>query len=358
LANRKFWEGKKVLITGHTGFKGSWLSVWLQNMKADLVGYSLAPPTKPSFFEIANIHKGMKSIIADVRNFELLKTTIDEWRPDIIIHMAAQSVVRYSYQHPIETYSTNVMGTVNLLEAIRQSRIPCVIVNVTSDKCYDSREWFWGYREIDTLGGNDPYSNSKGCSELVTSGFRESYFNQKNACNHQVAIATARAGNVIGGGDWTSDQLIPDIIRAFIAGKAALIRSPESIRPWQFVLDALGGYLCLAEKLVTEKGKFSEAWNFGPDSLDSKPVAWIVDELCKLWGEGACWQLDVGIHPRETHMLKLDSSKARWLLGWRPVLPLPTGLKWVVEWYKGYQRGEDMREIAIRQISQYEEMIK
>jgi CDP-glucose 4,6-dehydratase len=323
-------------------------------MKADLFGYSLGPPTKPSFFELANTYQGMNSIIGDIRDFENLKNVIVDCKPEIIIHMAAQSVVRYSYNHPVETYSTNVIGTVNLLEAIRQLGFPCAVVNVTTDKCYDNREWIWGYRESDRMGGIDPYSNSKACSELVTSAFRESYFNAQNFCNHKVAIATARAGNVIGGGDWTNDQLIPDIIRAFVANKPALIRYPGSIRPWQFVLDALNGYLCLAEKLQTEGAKFSEAWNFGPVFQDSKTVSWVADELSKLWGEGACWQTDLGVHPHETQVLKLDSSKARGSLGWRSKVPLTLALEWVVEWYKACQRKEDIREISIKQISQYE----
>jgi CDP-glucose 4,6-dehydratase len=296
----------------------------------------------------------MNSIIGDIRDIEALKNVIADFRPEIIIHMAAQSVVRYSYNHPVETYSTNVMGTVNLLEVIREVGLPCAVVNVTTDKCYDNREWVWGYREVDRLGGIDPYSNSKACSEIVTSAFRESDFNAHNFCNHKVSIATARAGNVIGGGDWTSDQLIPDIMRAFMAEKPALMRFPDSIRPWQFVLDALCGYLCLAEKLYTEGAEFSQAWNFGPDFQDSKSVSWIADELCKLWGGRASWQVDLGFHPHETHLLKLDSSKARWSLGWKPMVPLTVALKWVVEWYKAYQQREDIREISIKQISQYE----
>ncbi len=259
MPDSSFWRGRRVFLTGHTGFKGSWLSLWLHALGADVTGYALGPPTQPSLFEQAEVAGAIRSICADIRDFPRLKSAIAGCRPDVVIHMAAQSVVRRGYEDPIETYSSNVMGTVHLLEALRQLRRPCAVVNVTSDKCYENREWVWGYRENDPLGGHDPYSNSKGCAELVTSAFRDSYFRIEDVGSHRVGLATARAGNVIGGGDWTGDQLIPDLIRAFLANQPCLIRSPSAIRPWQFVLEALGGYLILAERLAEDSGGFASA---------------------------------------------------------------------------------------------------
>lgn len=352
--NRSFWKGKKVLVTGHTGFKGSWLSLWLQRIGADVSGYALPPPTTPSLFEIANVSGGMKSIVGDVRDFERMKRVITDHDPEIIIHMAAQSMVRYSYGNPVETYSTNVMGTVNLLEAVRQAGRPRVVVNVTTDKCYENREWVWGYRESDLLGGRDPYSNSKACAEIVTSGFRSSYFRPEEYEVHKVAIASARAGNVLGGGDWTSDQLVPDIIRAFMAEKPVLIRSPKAIRPWQFVLDPLNGYLTLAEHLSNQGATYSEAFNFGPYSDDMKPVSWIVERLSTRWGDGARWEVDGAGHPHEAHFLKLDSTKAREMLSWAPKLALPQAIEWVVEWYRAFHDNKDIRGLTETQIARYE----
>ena len=352
--NKAFWKGKKVLITGHTGFKGSWLSLWLQGTEADVVGYALPPPTQPSFFKLANVASGMNSITGDIRDFGYLKAVIREHKPEIIIHMAAQSVVRSSYDDPIETYSTNVMGTVNLLEAVRQLRGPCMIVNVTSDKCYENREWVWGYRENEPMGGHDPYSNSKACVELVTSAFRNSYFRAEEFDVHRVALASVRAGNVIGGGDWTKDQLIPDIMRAFMEKRRVLIRSPHAIRPWQFVMDPLSGYLSLAEQCWTHGAKFAESWNFGPADEDAKPVSWIVEHLSQLWGDAAHWEVDTAAHPHEAHYLKLDASKAKRLLAWSPKLPLSRTLEWVVEWYRAYQQQRDVCQVTKAQISRYE----
>jgi CDP-glucose 4,6-dehydratase len=354
MPNRSFWKSRHVFLTGHTGFKGSWLSLWLDALGANVTGYALGPPTQPSLFEQAEVAGTLRSIIADIRDFPRLKSAIAECRPDVVIHMAAQSVVRRAYEDPIETYSSNVMGTVHLLEALRQLGQPCVVVNITSDKCYENSEWVWGYRENDPMGGHDPYSNSKACAELVTSAFRDSYFQPENSGGFRVAVASARAGNVIGGGDWTSDQLIPDLIRAFLAGQPCLIRSPFAIRPWQFVLEPLRGYLMLAERLAEDAGQFASAWNFGPAEADAKPVSWIADELARLWGNRASWSEDAGMHPREARFLKLDTSKARACLDWHPVLPLNLVLGWIVEWYRAFQVGGDLGRLTRTQIERYE----
>jgi CDP-glucose 4,6-dehydratase len=356
--NHSFWKGRRVFLTGHTGFKGSWLSIWLGALGARVTGYALDPPTKPSLFEVAEVGKGILSIRADIRDFGRLKSEITECRPDVIIHMAAQSVVRQGYENPLETYSTNVMGTVNLLEAVRQLGKPCVLVNVTSDKCYENREWVWGYRENDRLGGHDPYSNSKACAEMVTSAFRDSYFHLEDSAASRVSVGSARAGNVIGGGDWTRDQLIPDLMRAFIAGETCLIRSPSAVRPWQFVLEPLRGYLMLAERLGDDPGRFASAWNFGPEEVDAKPVSWIAAELARAWGKGASWSKDAGTHPRETRYLRLDASKTQAFLDWHPVLPLGRALEWIVEWYQAFQAGEDLRRLTRSQIERYEDLLR
>ena len=275
MVNRSFWKGRKVFLTGHTGFKGSWLSLWLDTLGANVTGYALDPPTQPSLFEQAEVAGVLRSICADIRDFPRLKSAVAECRPEVVIHMAAQSVVHRGYEDPIETYSSNIMGTVHLLEAVRQLGQPCVVVNVTSDKCYENREWIWGYREDDAMGGHDPYSNSKACAELVTSAFRNSYFQTEDFGRRRTVVASARAGNVIGGGDWTADQLIPDLMRAFLSSEPCLIRNPSAIRPWQFVLEPLRGYLLLAERLAEDPGRFDSAWNFGPAEADAKPVSWI-----------------------------------------------------------------------------------
>jgi CDP-glucose 4,6-dehydratase len=354
MPKRLFWRGRQVFLTGHTGFKGSWLALWLEALGARVTGYALEPPTQPNLFEQAGVAGSIRSICADIRDFPRLQAIMAECRPEVIIHMAAQSVVRRGYEDPLETYSSNVMGTVNLLEAVRQLRRPCVVVNVTSDKCYENREWVWGYRENETMGGRDPYSNSKGCAELVTTAYRESFFPPASIENHGVAIASARAGNAIGGGDWTSDQLIPDLMRAFLACKACLIRNPSAIRPWQFVLEPLRGYLTLAERLSEDPHSFTSAWNFGPAETDAKPVSWIADELARLWGNRASWDHDAATHPREANFLKLDVSKARTCLGWRPVLPLDSALDWIVEWWRAFQAGDDLRGLTRKQIARYE----
>jgi CDP-glucose 4,6-dehydratase len=354
MLNRSFWKGRRVFLTGHTGFKGSWLSLWLSALGADVTGYSLDPPTQPNLFEQAEVANSVRSICADIRDFTRLKAAMAECRPTVVIHMAAQSVVRRGYDDPIETYSSNVMGTVHLFEAVRQLGRPCVVVNVTSDKCYANREWVWGYRENEPMGGRDPYSNSKGCAELVTTAYRESYFPPASLERHGVAVASARAGNAIGGGDWTNDQLIPDLMRAFLVGRSCLIRNPSAIRPWQFVLEPLRGYLMLAEHLTEDASRFASGWNFGPAEADAKPVSWIADELARSWGNGVYWSHDVGTHSREAHFLKLDASKARACLNWHPVLPLNLALDWIVEWYRAFQTGADLRRLTQTQIERYE----
>jgi CDP-glucose 4,6-dehydratase len=354
MLNRSFWKGRKVFVTGHTGFKGSWLSLWLNTLGADVTGYALDPPTQPNLFEQAQVGTTVRSVLGDIRDFPRLKKAMVECRAEVVIHMAAQSVVRRGYDDPIETYSSNVMGTVNLLEAVRQQKHPCVVVNVTSDKCYANREWVWGYRENEPMGGRDPYSNSKGCAELVTTAYRESFFPLEAFDRHGVALASARAGNAIGGGDWTSDQLIPDLMRAFLAGKACLIRNPSAFRPWQFVLEPLRGYLMLAEKLSEDATRFASGWNFGPADADAKPVSWIADKLAASWGNSASWKQDSATHPREAHSLKLDASKAGTCLDWHPVLPLDHALEGIVEWYRGFQAGDNLRRLTQTQIENYE----
>lgn len=347
------YHKRKVLITGHTGFKGSWLCLLLHRLGADVYGYALDPPTQPSLYKEARIDELVNSTIEDIRDYDHLLVTLQNIRPEIVIHMAAQPLVRESYKNPRETYEVNVMGTVNLLDAIRQTPSVKAVVNVTTDKCYENREWYWGYRENEPMGGYDPYSNSKGCSELVTSSFRNSFFNTKSYEKHGVAIASARAGNVIGGGDWAEDRLIPDFIRAITSGKKLEIRSPYAIRPWQHVLEPLTGYLMLAEKLFTEGTKFAQGWNFGPNDQDAKNVGWITERLCNLWGEGATYEIDTNPQPHEANYLKLDCAKAKAELDWYPRWNLETTLQSIVAWNKSFIKGEDMREACYKQIDQY-----
>lgn len=350
----EFWKNKRVFITGHTGFKGSWLCLWLVQMGAKVAGYAQLPPTTPSLFEICNIEELLdQSSIADIRDLESLKTAMSDFGPDIVIHMAAQPLVRDSYKIPIETYSTNVMGTVNLFEAIRITPSVKAVVNVTTDKCYENQEWEWGYRENERLGGYDPYSNSKACAELITSAYRSSFFNPENFTEHGTAIASARAGNVIGGGDWAADRLIPDCIRFLLKKEEILIRNPNSIRPWQHVLEPLSGYLLLAEKLYVHGTKYSEGWNFGPADSDAKAVEWIVDKMCELWGEESKYKVDKGTHPHEAHYLKLDCSKSKTHLHWEPRWSLETTLKSIVSWTQRYREGADMRQVCLEQIESY-----
>lgn len=342
-----------MLLTGHTGFKGSWLSLWLRKLGAQVTGYALDPPTSPSLFEQAGVATAAHWVRGDVRDFPKLQATVAECRPEVLIHMAAQSVVRRGYDDPVETYSSNVMGTVHVLEALRLLKQPCAMVNVTSDKCYANREWVWGYREDEPMGGRDPYSNSKGCAELVTSAYRESFFAPALFHVHGIALASARAGNAIGGGDWTSDQLIPDLMRAFLDRRACPIRSPSAVRPWQFVLEPLRGYLMLAERLARDP-RYACGWNFGPAEADARPVSSIADALARSWGAEASWSHDASAHPPEAHFLRLDISRARADLGWQPVLPLKQALDWIVEWYGAFKSGADLRRTTEAQIERYE----
>ena len=351
---REFWRGKKVLLTGHTGFKGSWLSLWLRDAGATVTGYALEPPTTPSLFELARVGEGMESVIGDVRDFPRLTDVVTRTRPEIILHLAAQSVVRYSYDHPLETLAVNVLGTAHVLEAARHAPTVRSVVNVTSDKCYENREWPWGYRENEPMGGHDPYSCSKGCSELVTSAYRSSYCHPGGRSD--LTIASARAGNVIGGGDWTADQLIPDVVRAFLRGERVHIRNPGAVRPWQFVLEPLNGYLMLAERLWEAGAPFASGWNFGPRDEDARPVAWIVERLATLWGDGAGWERDQRQHPHEAHYLKLDCSRAHADLGWSPRLGLASALEWVAEWYRAYRDARDVRALTLAQIARWEQL--
>jgi CDP-glucose 4,6-dehydratase len=354
--NQKFWNGKRVFMTGHTGFKGSWLSLWLQSLGAEVTGFALAPPTSPSLFEVANVAVDMKSVIGDIRDFDTLQKALLLANPEVVIHMAAQPLVRYSYANPIETYATNVMGSVHLLESVRQTKSVKAVVNVTSDKCYQNNEWVWGYREDEPLGGYDPYSNSKGCSELVTSAYRSSYFNPNNFNQHGVALASARAGNVIGGGDWAGDRLVPDFVRSIVAGETVIIRNPHAIRPWQHVLEPLSGYLNLAEKLFTQGVKFAQAWNFGPMDSDAKTVGWIVNQLVNNWGGDANFKIDDGasVNLHEAHFLKLDCSKARMQLGWEPQWDSKQTVERICSWHKAHLAGADMKAYTLNEIAQYQ----
>jgi len=349
-----FYSGKKVMITGHTGFKGTWLSLWLKHLGADVSGYALQPPTSPSIFDLCHTARGMTSIYGDVRDFRHLHSAILEVQPEIIFHMAAQSLVRRSYKDPVETYSTNIMGTVHLLEAVRQSSSVKAVIIVSSDKCYENKEWVWGYRENDILGGDDPYSSSKGCCELITTAYKRSYFNPAAYKDHGLALASVRAGNVIGGGDWAEDRLIPDCIRKLQQKEPIIIRSPAAVRPWQHVLEPLNGYLLLGRELYLKGELFDGAWNFGPDYDDARPVSWIVSSLIKLWGNEAAWEEDKNPHPHEANYLKLDSSKARSVLGWKPQWRLKEALDKTTAWYKSYFNQEDVLDITLEQISAYE----
>ena len=351
----RFWKGRKVFITGHTGFKGSWLSLWLQRLSAHVVGYSLPAPTTPSLYEAADVISGMVSIVGDVRDYARLRESLEKHRPEIVFHMAAQSVVRLSYQDPIDTYSTNVMGTVNLLEAMRHVPGRAAIVNITSDKSYENKEWVWGYRETDRLGGHDPYSNSKACSELVTQAFSNSFFPTAVGKDPDKSIATARAGNVIGGGDWTPDQLVPDVVNAFHGGRPAVLRNPHAVRPWQFVLDCLGGYMTLAEKLFLEGARCAGPWNFGPHQDDTLAVRDLVERLISKWPGKATWVQDAGSHPHETGSLRLDTSKTVQQLGWKPRLVVVEALDWIVDWYGRYFQGADPRALCAEQIERFEQ---
>ena len=346
---REFWRGKRVFLTGHTGFKGGWLALWLVDMGAEVHGYALSPPTATNFFTAVNLQSRIaRSTMADIRDAISLAQAMQAAQPDIVFHLAAQPLVRYSYRAPVETYAVNVMGTINLLEAIRQVPSVKAVVNVTTDKCYENREWAWPYRENDALGGFDPYSSSKACSELVTAAYRLSFLQPSGKY-----VASARAGNVIGGGDWGADRLVPDFFRALDAAQALVIRSPHATRPWQHVLEPLSGYLVLAEKLFREGQAFAKAWNFGPDEADARPVQWIADYLCSQ-AQNAIWQLDSSQQSHEAKSLKLDSSKAKVKLGWRPRWNLQTALSMTLFWHQAWKHGSDMAIISAQQIHEYE----
>ncbi len=347
--NPAFWKGKRVLLTGHTGFKGSWLALWLQQLEANLTGFALPPPTDPSLFELARVGGRMRSVIGDLRDAAGFAALVREQRPEIIVHMAAQSLVRRSYADPVGTYATNVMGTVHVLEAARQAEEVRVVLVITSDKCYHNAGSERGYREDDPMGGHDPYSSSKGCAELVTAAYRDSFF-----ADGATAGATARAGNVIGGGDFAEDRLVPDAMRAFLAGRQVLIRNPRAVRPWQHVLEPLSGYLALIEGLWQEPRRYAESWNFGPLEHDCVPVSQVISRLAELWGPQASWAADPAPHPPEAQMLKLDSGKARARLGWGSRWDLERALHATVDWYRVYRDGGDLRRSALDQISAYQ----
>ncbi|MXN77550.1 CDP-glucose 4,6-dehydratase [Burkholderia sp. 4701] len=354
--NPAFWQGKRVFLTGHTGFKGGWMSLWLASMGAKVAGYALPPNTQPNLFEVANIGAVLEeNHFADICDRETLTAAMVAFRPDIVIHMAAQALVRYSYAEPVETYATNVMGTVHVLDAIRRCKGVRAAVMVTSDKCYQNNEWPWGYREDEPMGGYDPYSNSKGCAELVTSAYRQSFFPTARYAEHGVAVASGRAGNVIGGGDWSADRLVPDAIAAFQKGVPLMIRSPGAVRPWQHVLEPVSGYLVLAQALAEQGATFNGGWNFGPSDDDARSVREVVELAIEKWGDGARWQQDGAEQPHEAHFLKLDCSKAKQYLGWRPSWNLSTALGATVDWHRALTGGKDMQQVCRAQIQDYVE---
>jgi CDP-glucose 4,6-dehydratase len=354
--NPAFWHGRKVLLTGHTGFKGSWLSLWLQELGAEVTGYSCDVPTDPSLYETARVADGMNAVNADVRDLAALDTAVAASQAEIVIHMAAQSLVRRSYKEPVETFDTNIMGTVNVLEASRRAADVKVVIIVTSDKCYDNLERDTGYREDEAMGGYDPYSSSKGCAELVTAAYRNSFFKPDEFDSHGTAIASVRAGNVIGGGDWAEDRLIPDVFAALQRGETPVVRSPGAVRPWQFVMDPLNGYLLLAEKLWDDGAHYAGPWNFGPDDSDAREVGFVVSQLNQHWASDSAWSHDDAEHPHEATFLRLDSSKARDQLSWSPQLELSGALEWIVEWYRAYSGGGDMHDATLAQVRRFQEL--
>jgi CDP-glucose 4,6-dehydratase len=344
-----FWKSRRVLVTGHTGFKGAWLSLWLQKMGAEVYGYSLTPPTNPNLFCVAKVEDGLAGHMqANLLDRDGLASFVAATDPEIVFHLAAQALVRQSYRDPVETFATNVMGTVHLMEAIGRSDSVRVVVNVTTDKCYENREWDWGYRETDSLGGHDPYAASKACSELVSASYRQSFLAGKG-----IQIATARAGNVIGGGDWSPDRLVPDVLRAFDEGKPVTLRSPDAIRPWQHVLEPLAGYLMLAERLWNEGDAFAEGWNFGPAADDAESVEIVVRKISSLWDGKAEWSTDPSPQPHEAHYLRLDASKSRHRLGWAPCWNLDHALHQTLAWHQAWKSGADMRLVSLEQIADY-----
>ncbi len=347
----EFWAGKRVFLTGHTGFKGSWTALWLQKMGAQVTGFALAPPTSPALFDVAGVGAGMTSIIGDIRDRDVLERALVNADPEVVLHMAAQPLVRASYDDPVGTYATNVMGTVHLLEAVRKAGSVRAVCVVTTDKCYENREWVWGYREDEAMGGHDPYSNSKGCAELVVSAYRRSFFST-NGSGNKTAIASGRAGNVIGGGDWAVDRLIPDILRSVANGQPVPIRNPLAIRPWQHVLEPVSGYFVLAQALWDNPAA-AEAWNFGPRDDDARPVQWIVERMCALWGNGAAWTRDESVQPHEARYLKLDISKANAGLGWQPRWTLAQALDSIVSWHRAWLSGDDMHNYCNTELERF-----
>ena len=346
---QEFWNGKKILITGHTGFKGSWLAFWLKLLGAEVGGYSLAPETSPNLFENLQLENQINSVIGDIRDLPEFEQTVRAFQPEIIFHLAAQSLVRKSYREPLETYTTNVIGTVNVLEAVRRADSVKAVVVVTTDKVYENKEWLWAYRENERLGGFDPYSNSKACAELAVAAYRNSFF-----ATGDCLIATARAGNVIGGGDWSEDRLLPDVFRSLIFGESLKIRYPFAVRPWQHVLEPLAGYLTLAERLYNGEKNCAEAWNFGPSDEDSKPVGWILEEIKRVWNEPVNWRIGTEKQPHEANLLKLDSIKARTELKWSPKLNINDAVKLTAEWYRGYKNKTDLIDLTKNQIEFYQ----
>jgi CDP-glucose 4,6-dehydratase len=354
----KTWHDRRVFLTGHTGFKGSWLALWLSKLGAQVRGYALDPCTKPNLFTLASVGTSVEDIRGDIRDYAKLETSIIEFRPEIVFHLAAQPLVRRSYADPVGTYSTNVMGTVHVMEAIRKTPSVRAVVCVTTDKCYQNQEWIWPYRENDPLGGYDPYASSKACAEIVSAAYRSSFFPIEGLSDHHVAVATARAGNVIGGGDWSEDRLIPDLVRGFRARQPVLIRRPHAIRPWQHVLDPLHGYMMLAQELLGQPARFASSYNFGPGDEDVWPVERIATEMVRMWGNGASWIRDAipGVH--EDHVLRLDASKARAQLGWQPRLKIEAAIEWTTAWYRAWNQGDDMADFTGKQILEYEQLLR
>ncbi|WP_328824987.1 CDP-glucose 4,6-dehydratase [Zoogloea dura] len=343
-----FWQGRRIFVTGHTGFKGSWLCLWLQAMGAEVHGYALAPATDPALFEVAGVARGMRSTLGDVRDYAALSAALTAARPEIVLHLAAQPLVPLSYAEPVATFATNAMGTAHLLEACRQVAGIKAVVVVSSDKCYENREWLWGYRETDPMGGHDPYSASKGCTELIVSSYRRSFLGPAG-----IPLASARAGNVIGGGDWTASRLVPDVLAAFAAGEPVTLRSPGAIRPWQHVLEPLSGYLLLAERLAEGGEACAEGWNFGPDNSDARSVAWVVQRLAEGWGPDARWEAAAAPQVHEAHTLRLDCSKARSLLGWQPRWSADEAVARSLAWYQAWRKGADMHGYTLAEISDF-----
>jgi CDP-glucose 4,6-dehydratase len=353
----KTWRGRRVFLTGHTGFKGSWLSLWLSKLGSQIRGYSLDPCTEPNLFNLASVGSLVEDVRGDVRDYAKLEGSLTEFKPEVVFHLAAQPIVRRSYADPVGTYATNVMGTVHLLEAIRKTPSVRSVVCVTTDKCYQNQEWIWPYRENDPLGGHDPYASSKACTEIVSAAYRSSFFPIERLKEHQVALATARAGNVIGGGDWSEDRLIPDLIRGFRSGQPVLIRRPDAIRPWQHVLESLHGYMMLAQKLLAQPARFASAYNFGPGDEDIWPVERIANKFVDMWGDGSSWVRDSVPSVHENQVLRLDASKARVELGWKPKLKIEAALEWTMVWYRAWHQRARMAEFTEKQIGEYEELL-